>query len=161
MTGFAPGGQREAEKPFVARGEVEFRGFTEDDGVPCQIEVVGAPHAVAAGFFADHEEEGHIVGGDGLGGEEFLQGNDLGGDAGFGVDAAATPDFIMVSDFIGVEGGDGVDVTGQEDAALPRLAGIGEDVVSWGCSVRRVGQGLEGFNGLLLDGEIVGCEIRR
>ena len=112
MPGLAVRRQREDEDALVARGELAVRGLAKDDGFPGQVEGVGREHAVAADFFARDEEEGDGVRGGGGGAEEGVEGEELRGDAGFGVDGAAAVDVGGGVQGVVVEGGDGVEVGG-------------------------------------------------
>lgn len=93
MACFAFGADDGLHGSFVARDEVEGGGFAEDDGLRVgEGEVVGGAHSASSDFFTDHVEEGDVVGGDGRGGDEFVDGDDLGRHAAFGVYGAAAED---------------------------------------------------------------------
>ena len=122
----------------MPRSQLQLRRFPKDDRLPREPQIVGALHAIPAGFFAHDEEETDVPRADLLGSEQLLEGDDLGGDAVLVVDGAAAPDLVVAAELVGPEGGDGVDVAGEEDAGGSLGAGVGEEVesgfvVGFGC----------------------------
>lgn len=92
MACFAFCGEGDLLDPFVAGDEFAFRWFAEDDGFGVDGELVCFAHSCPADFFADNVEDCYVVAGDLRGVEEVVDGDDLGCDGGFGVDAAAAED---------------------------------------------------------------------
>ncbi len=154
----AVGDDLKAERAFGAESELIFGGLAINEVLAAARSVGGMNSAGAVAFFADDEEETEIAF---AGGEEFLRGEQHGGDDAFSVTCTTTPDLSSVFARRD-EGRDGIHVSGERDDGR---AEADEDVIAAGFdgdafdfAVETLGEVAKVIEKKLADGALIGSD---